>query len=241
MKYMIFILVFVQTVLGERPNAKLSLRVLDDSGNAITNGSVQVTTFDRWEPGGIAGKDMMARAVGNTDTNGLVAIQFSCLDGSAKYGVVSDNNKNDPLYIEVDGKKYYRDMGGAISFTNNSAGRWEPWNPEVNVMLKAVENPVSMYARFLRSRSGKLPKINKAIGFDLIKSDWVAPYGSGNYSDFIFKLNCELGQLTKDKIQYHKSVLHLTFANEGDGIIEYSSEPRKGSILRLPQKAPISG
>ena len=110
-----------------------------------------------------------------------------------------------------------------------------------------------MYARNLRSENPppQIPELGKPIGFDLIKSDWVAPYGKGETPDFIFwfKATDSIG-VSKEYYEefprsgrYKDSEFKLSFANDGDGLQCITEDIRKhdGSIFRLPRFAPETG
>jgi hypothetical protein len=114
---------------------------------------------------------------------------------------------------------------------------WEPWNPELKVVMRKVENPVPMYARNAgMEREIEVPVLNKDIGFDLVVSDWVAPYGMGKTSDFIFNLRKNYSGPTN-----FETALTLEFSNEKDGIINVKEDLQEGSTFKLPRYAPRSG
>lgn len=87
--------------------------------------------------------------------------------------------------------------------------------------------------------SKELPEINKSIGFDLMKRDWIPPYGKGEIADFIFTGGKEIrGEDDFD------SNLRLTFSNPKDGLILKEivrNKPQEGSLLKLPHSVPQSG
>jgi hypothetical protein len=62
-------------------------------------------------------------------------------------------------------------------------GRWIPWNPTVEVVLKEIRNPVKMI-----KNSGLLLAfpMRENVGFDLEVGDVVAPFGAGKESDVSF-------------------------------------------------------
>jgi hypothetical protein len=92
-----------------------------------------------------------------------------------------------------------------------------------------------MYAQAVRTT---IPAKNKAIGYDLEIGDWVAPYGKGSVSDFIFSLN-EKVPFTKLSQPYDVINL-LSFSNIGDGIQSLMLTGAVGSSFRLPRFAPAN-
>lgn len=231
---------------AEEPEAQITFRVSDDFGNAVTGAPVVMTTAVGWRPGGPdEGHTELREARGLTDTNGVAVLKLRCKTGNIRnYSVLAedmyfDNNNK----MKIGETAYYRDLGGRFRFTNVVDGQWQPWNPTVDIELKAVLNPIAMYARSYGADwdCDKVPEYGKAIGFDLMKGDWIAPYGKGEIADFIFRLDCELGGQTSDKYQIFDAMLTLTFSNDGDGIQPVDAHPLKGSALRLARFAPETG
>ncbi|MBU0678864.1 MAG: hypothetical protein KJ626_12195 [Verrucomicrobia bacterium] len=225
------------------PTAQVTFRVTDDFGNAVTNASVRMTTAAGWIPGPDTGRTKMREAEGHTDTNGAVVLKLQCKTGNIRhYEVVAAPTASVPHYkMSVGGKMYYRERGGRVRFSEVVNGRWEPWNPTVEIVLKEVLNPIPMYARSSRVQSLTIPSYNQPLGFDLIKSDWLPPHGRGETADFIFTLDCQLLGMSHDNVQYFDAALRLSFSNDGDGLQEVLAHPREGSTLRLPRYAPESG
>ncbi len=59
-------------------------------------------------------------------------------------------------------------------------GKWQPWNPTVQIPLKEKRNPIPMHGMggtYCRKIMGE------PVGFDLEKCAWVAPYGNGEHAD----------------------------------------------------------
>ncbi len=238
----LFVLMLTFSAWANEPDAQITFRVKDDSGVVVTGAVVQMNIFERWEPIGPYGKDIHRRVSGVTDTNGLVTLQLPCLRGSVKYSVfVNGDYYDQTMKMNVAGSSYYRDMGGNYYFTNSIDEKWQPWNPMLEIELKKVLNPIPMYARFTRSRSLLIPAYNQPLGYDLIKSDWLPPYGKGETPDFIFNLDCQLEVGRKDGIQIFDAILTLTFSNDGDGIREILEAPKVGSAFHLPRFAPEAG
>ncbi len=225
----------IMTYAGD-PVARITFRVIDDNGNIVTGAVVSTSTFLRWIPGSGAGHDENDIVKGVTDTNGIVVITMKSKDGNISYGVYGAGNWSRMSVSQVD---YYRDGGGKILFKKALDGKWQPWNPSVSLQIKRIINPIPMYARQMDSVT--IPEAGKALGFDLIKSDWVKPYGQGETADFVFTLDCKLGGKTSNGYQIFDATLTLTFSNEDDGIQVFPVRPREGSLFRMPRYAPETG
>ncbi len=60
---------------------------------------------------------------------------------------------------------------------------------ELTLVLKRKLKPVAMYHYNVRATS---PNPSQPIGFDLLKGDWVKPYGQGEMSDLTFTSSCAI-------------------------------------------------
>lgn len=113
----------------------------------------------------------------------------------------------------------------------------EPWNAEITVVLRKIENPVPMYARNTANSPIEIPVAGKDVGFDLILFDWLAPYGKGQVADFYCNLIIREGVGPLD-FGYN---LNITFPREFDGIQSFDEDLMNGSEFKLPRFAPENG
>lgn len=123
---------------------------------------------------------------------------------------------------------YYKSHSTYV-FTASGTHGWEPRMQEMIILLRKIENPVPMYSRRAEI---KIPVIGKEVGFDLIKYDWVTPYGSGQHTDFIFYLEKRFSS----KKDYEGKLL-IKFKNNNDGIVKISENLSNGSQFKLPRYA----
>jgi hypothetical protein len=213
------------------PEAQITVRVVDEAGVIITNAEVEAGVTVPIKPGWGWGGGKEVGIKGLTDTNGLCTLVMDECYGEVNVSASKDG--------------YYWSAGYRIDFTNYIGvvnKKWQPWNPTVAIQLKAVGTRVPMYAKKFRGEQAKkLPEIGKPIGFDLEKADWVAPYGTGETSDFIFRLERQLGGMTIDEYQLFDATFILSFSEPDDGIQSVYAKPTKGSKLRLPRFAPEQG
>ena len=196
------------------PTAKVTLKVVDENGMPIKGAKASFT---------IEGLKTKNKTINNlTDKNGIFAVSEDST-GYVWYGV------------EMDG--YYKSRG-EYRFTKRESDKWQPWNPEITVVMRKIEKPVPMYARNTGNVMPdiEIPAINKEVGFDLMECDWVAPYGNGRHADFIFKL-----QKTFKSRDDFDSTLIVTFPNKFDGIQVVKENLKGGSMFKLPRYAPEDG
>ncbi|WP_298268446.1 hypothetical protein [Geobacter sp.] len=194
--------------------AKISVKVVDEEERPIEGAKIELCFY-----GGCLTKDATK---GSTNKDG----SFSSL-GSSRDGVTGGVVKKEGYYNSV----FHHD------FFIKSSGVWKPWNKQIKVVLRPVVKPVPMY---VRNRSFQFPAINKDLGFDLMKADWVPPYGAGVHRDFIFRVE----RIYKDSDNFD-ATLTITFPNKYDGIRlikdNRGGDFSVGSRFQLPRIAPEEG
>jgi len=193
------------------PEAKIRIKVIDDKYEIINDAFVKVGFLSDLD----IDKELLISGKVNAE------------------GVFSAKGKTNGLVGASISKNGYYNFTVDYPFTNKSSGRWEPWNPEVKVILRKIENPVSMYARQAKL---ELPVLNKEVGFDLLKYDWVAPHGNGTHSDIFFKGT----RNWISELEFH-GTLTIRFPNTNDGIQLVKENKLYGSEFKLPRYAPLDG
>ena len=68
-------------------DSTVKFKVIDFSGNPISNANVCVRTFKRWIPGDNFGTSIDMDIRGRTDTNGETTVSFLCKSLQFEYGV----------------------------------------------------------------------------------------------------------------------------------------------------------
>jgi len=206
----------------------MTFRVTTDDGEPVQNVEVTTSTFLRWQPGEGFGKDIYQDFKGKTDEKGVATLSFASERGDCRYSI-----------FDVPG--YYSTRNLEYQFKEAKEGKWQPWNPTVDVMLKPIINPIAMHARKMGFITVplELPQKGQPVGFDLMAGDWVAPHGKGSVADLVFTL--------KETIPFVRVedpfdvTLTISFSNKGDGIQSSLAPINKGSDLRLPRSSPKEG
>jgi hypothetical protein len=191
--------------------AKISVMVLDEEGQSIKNADVKVH-FTSGE----------YTLEGKTDNQGTISL--TGYSGEGRIG--GEINKNG---------YYYSTFHYDYHPFSKKFGRWEPWDKHITVVLRPIGNPVPMY---VRNRWFSVPMLGQEIGFDLMKADWVIPYGQGVTPDFIVRTEREINGEEID------ATLTITFSNKHDGIQVIKEDHGifdLGSWYRLPRTAPEDG
>ena len=162
--YAIFGLTPFQEAYQKGAEARVVFRVLDDGGAPVQGATVDVF-FD------MADRSKGRRVVVRTDTNGI------CVAEAKTKGVLKIKVSCDRYYSTRD-EICFITMGQEHEVKN---GKWQPWGMVKNVALLPIKNPI---ARIADASDWKWTKeLNKWIGFDLMKYDFVKPYGEGEDSD----------------------------------------------------------
>ena len=219
----ICLLVFVSNtgIAQIPPTATLTFRAVSDLGEPVLGVEIKLSTFARWQPGEGFGKDIFESVSGKTNSSGFVTLSVPSLRGEVRYSA------------HLIG--YYPTEGDLYSFKRAGSSQWLPANPTQDVVIKPVLNPVPVFARRLSDL--RFPLIGQSIGFDLMKSDWVKPYGNGVVEDFVFVFRSSY----KGAESAFNASLLVRFSNEGDGIQGVKVPPLGGSTLRLPRFSPEEG
>ena len=194
------------------PNAKLTIKVLDEQGSPMPGALVTLTFMDPESRNGIP-------VEGTTNAEGI----FS-----------GEGQTDGVMGGMVNKEGFYRGGFSFKQFSGLSNGRWEPWNATYTTNLRPILKPIAMYAKRVQA---DLPALDQPCGYDLEKGDWVAPYGKGVESDFIFKGHREF----KTRNDFDVRV-EMTFTNPQDGLIK-AELPAIGqySTFKWEREAPLAG
>ena len=226
MRKLIVLLICLLPVVTNGQSAKMSfqVKVINDAGEPMPDCEVVITTFDRWVPGTGFGEDYFYKQKLRTDENGIVK-------GSAK------SKGNDLYYSATAPNGYYRTRRARYEYSHQEDGRWQPENQKFEVVLKRKKNPIPMYVKGVGfGRALAIPVLGKEVGFDLMEGDWVAPYGTGRVSDFIFKMENRF-----ESVYDFDRTLTISSSNDGDGLIGVKKPLDQESRLRLDYWAPSEG
>jgi hypothetical protein len=197
-------------------DTKITIKVIDEQNRPVENALVTGGFFC------IAKKNIGGDFSGHSDNKGFVSFQ------DYSHGELGYTIRKEGYYYTSSRYKGWLQLDQGVK-----NGRWEPWNPTIEVKLKKIINPVPMYAKQVDTN---IPVFDKGVGYDFEKGDWVVPYGKGITSDIIFSFTGKFIDYTD-----REESLSISFSNEKDGILEYMSDTVQVSELRLPHEAPQEG
>jgi hypothetical protein len=197
-----------QLLTTPTPEWKVTLKVVDDGGKPVADAKAAVSYL------------VTNQIMGLTDTNGIFFASHRDKSYAVAFNVTKDG------YYPFS-QRY--EMGWAYKYNQAK------WNPTVDVLLKRVIRPISMYAKRINAEP---PANGKAVGCDLMSGDWVAPYGKGINTDIMFTQ-----ESNRKSFQDYDYKLTVSFPNAGDGIQEFPLpfKNMEGSALRSPHEAPADG
>ena len=196
-----------------------TIKVMGEDGNPVCGADVAVSYTLPPPPGrNLEEGPDSGQVKGLTDTNGTF--------------IASHTDSSEGLGIVIGKAGYYTTHIG-YQFYYDDKRR----NPTFTSVLKTISKPIPMYAKSITYI--KFPAFNKPIGYDLMVGDWVAPYGKGVTSDFLFTENH-----VDAKTGYAFAV---SFPHNGDGIQEFDAPallqnaPMGQSDLASLHEAPPDG
>jgi len=194
----------VQAAQRNGAKAKVTLRVVDSRGNPVPDADVKVAFFHR----GLYPVD------GKTDKNGFF---------TAKHMSGAD------VHFHASKEGYYRTYRNYWFYREGKPcaenGRWIPWNPTLEVVMKEKRNPIPLP---MKTVSCFFP-VNTSVGFDCERAQLVAPYGMGAVSDLIVNV-------TGYYVAPTNYSFHLTLSSNGGGYVRYKMDTysRMWSVYEAP-------
>ncbi len=126
--------------------------------------------------------------------------------------VIVDDNANE-YHIHVSKGGYY-DSDGTIHFFSHhyvcvEGGRWVPWNPHVEFVLKPKGSMVQL-AHFKSSERPREFPSDVDVPFDFLCCDFLPPYGNGRDTNAVIRMS---GSIDEDRSRH--SVTSIAFPQGG--------------------------
>jgi hypothetical protein len=206
----------------ERP-ARFTVRVQDDTGKPVPGCEVVGSFFDHWKAGEGFGEDIFKKTRVLAGADGTAMIKCSTTRGDIYYSATAPEG-------------YYRTARAKLAVTGESAGKWQPYDQSVTVILKRKLKPIPMYAKDLRSGLS-VPRKGMPCSYDFEVGDWLAPDGKGKTADIVFTVDSKDtsgGDFT--------SLVKISFPNKGDGLLRFLDKPNQGKdCLKSAHQAPENG
>lgn len=221
--------------------------VKSDVGGLVTGATVSVRNTlppSRYRGLGSQFKDVRAQ----TGPNGVAAITVRGDLPIFDVCVRGDSGRSTDGRMMIGEKVYYADRYRPVRVSADQNGICQTAIEEIVVVVKPVLNPIPMYYRNMNVEAINLPQLNSAFGFDLVRSDWVVPFGGGSVTDLVIRLEAKESIAPEGYYERYPNAarqkdktLYVTFVNAGDGIQRVQEDPLCGSVFRLPRFCPERG
>ena len=152
----------IEHAMAYGADAKICLKVCDDTGIPVTNASV-CAVFDMLpKPHSVYGK---------TDTNGVCIVKGKTNGNKVRFLVGKEGYYGSqkgfsyvPMYAEHEVKD----------------GKWQPYGADEELELRKIRNPLRLVTC---GTFFSIPATNFWIGFDMERKSFVKPFGEGGVSD----------------------------------------------------------
>ena len=153
----------VEYAMAYGAEAKICLKVFDDTGAPVSNASVRAAFDMLPDPHSTYGK---------TDTNGICVVKGTTNGNKIEFMVGKDGYYGSHVIYR------YAKMGEERDVKD---GKWQPYGAAEKLILRRIVNPVlpSVGGQFVHTQ-----RLNEWIGYDLEKRDFVSPFGAGIVADF---------------------------------------------------------
>ena len=152
----------VEHAMGYGAEAKICLKVCDDMGTPVTNASV-CAVFDMLpKPHSVYGK---------TDANGVCVVKGKTNGNKVRFLVGKEGyygSQREFSYVPMHAEHDVKD------------GKWQPYGADEVIALRKMRSPQQM------TKTDKwinVPQTNTWIGVDLLKGDFIKPFGAGDNAD----------------------------------------------------------
>ena len=233
--------IFAADRVVSHPAMHIKVRVVDEDGKPVAGVPAQVRF------------PLLGKAEQQIKTDGDGRAEFTFGSWPAPHIDVLIGNGCAP--VRVAGNSYYAFRGIGYVLKSNpdpAMYRWEPWGPEVRLILKRVRRPVPLECivrHMLKFKAG----IGAEMAYDFLAKEWMPPYGQGKVTDAYIRVDTLDGKIPEKGYEYSRmNNLRVTvrFPNEGEGMIKFPhfmgtpvTIPYRnaGSVLWHDHEAPETG
>ncbi len=194
---------------------------MDDNGSPLEGIRIEAATVTGWVPGMEFGKNHLHQVGAMTDANGVAAIRLPTGNGTIDYSI----RRSSTVYGQ----------------------RWQSPAAEGKtktiVYCKSVRKPVSMYVKWFDDDpifwNQKLPSKKSRCDFDLVRGEWLPPFGNGEHADLSFQWREETA--LESIIKPFEVSLEVSLPGRENGLIWAESLEPGESDMPLPRFAPPGG
>lgn len=146
--------------------AKVELHIMDDENNVVPYATVDVFMGMNFRSQGYWLK-------GKTDTNGVFTVYGKTCGDEIEIMLSKEG------FYDSNKKMCFATMGAERDVND---GKWQPYGERHDLVLRRIHNPVAV--KIGKGEFALTKHLNRWLGFDLQKHDFVRPYGIGDTADF---------------------------------------------------------
>ena len=241
MRYVIFALAMFSFVRCMADNARFRICAVDER-TAIPLSEMKVKAvfvdhFLRWENATVDHE-----IDGRTDLNG-------------RYVATGNTNCGKAGFCFRDNDGFYDTRFIWVPFDANGKPMpllqwWKPDNQVVTVRLQRVEHPIPLYVKRVELRDyergiGGFDGTNSVLRFDLMKGDWLPPYGKGEVADMTISSTLVIKERERFRFEpgrydwlYFYELRNNCSLSESDGISELMANSKDGIKIRSVTNEP---
>ena len=147
-------------------------------------------------------------------------------------------------------KGYYSGRGWGHCYKEKDLfGVWQPDNLVATIRLQRVEHPIPLFVKRVELRDyergiGGFDGTNSVLRFDLMKGDWLPPYGKGEIADM--RISSKLRITDKERkfrystkkvedVLFYELVNGITFGGGEDFVHSFNADATAGIKLRTAE------
>jgi hypothetical protein len=183
-----------------------------------------------------------------TDVKTTDSCGMCVLEGRTNVGHISCEVVNPP-------SGYYGAYGGDFKYNRKSIlGVWQPDNLVVTVRLQRVENPIPLFVKKaslknLKDGIGGFDGTNSVVRFDLMKGDWLPPYGKGEVADVEFRSTVKITDKERkfryatrrvEDVLFYDLGTVISMCSKEDALSTFEIEKNAGIKIRKAQENLVS-
>ena len=162
--------------LTKGAQTKIELHIQDDDGTPVPDAKIKAYLGMNFRPLGTWIK-------GTTDTNGVFVLEGKTCGDEIEVFVAKDGYYGSHVVY------CYAKMGEERDVKD---GKWQPYGAAEKIGLRKIKNPIRLVSNVeSMAYDFSITVTNVAVGFDMMKNDWVAPYGAGDTSDFYLEFRSD--------------------------------------------------
>ena len=162
--------------LTKGAQTKIELHIQDDDGTPVPDAKIKAYLGMNFRPLG-------TWINGTTDTNGVFVLDGKTCGDEIEVFVAKDGYYGSHVIYR------YAKMGEERDVKD---GKWQPYGAAEKIGLRKIKNPIRLVSNVeSMAYDFSITVTNVAVGFDMMKNDWVAPYGAGDTSDFYLEFRSD--------------------------------------------------